>query len=97
MSATLVSSNTTIKVNAAVGATFATNGTVYTAPADGYAIVNLVLSGGFNATVQVGGRNILSTASTQNTVYIGPSQSLVVSFYSAGTLWISGVSFINTP
>jgi hypothetical protein len=97
MSATLVSSNTTIKVNAAVGNTVTGNGTVYTAPADGYAIVNLVLSGSWGGTVRVGGRDLLSNATTQNTIYIGPSQSLVVSSYSAGTLNISGVEFINTP
>jgi len=100
MSATLVSSNTTLKVNAAVSVA---NGT-YTAPANAYAIVNIFyISGGVAGTytITVGTRRIWSTTTTNQQkeflgVYVGPGQQLSASgAYTA--IDISGVEFINTP
>jgi hypothetical protein len=118
MSATLVSSNTTIKVNAAVSATATTGTTIgnqatlYTAPANGYAIVQ-VRNDSASAACRalVGGRNAIEMAAAepsadgaagavaQVTLYVGPSQSLVVETRSsaAATLVASGVEFVNTP
>jgi len=97
MSATLVSSNTTIKVNGAVSASTSISATVYTAPANSYAILNLFTNGSFNGQVLVGGQIVNTGASQINTIWVGPSQSVSTLFVSAGTMYISGVSFINTP
>ena len=106
MSATLVSSNTTIKMNAAVSAssTATFGNTMYTAPANGYAIVNVNKAGGVgNATITVGGVRInTATASplAYQSIYIGPSQSFAWSSgaaEAAGMITISGVEFVNTP
>lgn len=105
MSATLVSSNTTIKVNAAVSASQTANNstvTLYTAPANGYAIVQLyfgtVATGG---SASVAGRIVLIAAAnaTAYGIYIGPSQALTVTSNAPGNvnLLASGVEFVNTP
>lgn len=53
------SSNVSLKVNAAIS-NAVTSGTLYTAPATGYAIVNLfITSTSGNATIRVGGRDVL--------------------------------------
>lgn len=106
MSATLVSSNTTIKINAAISNGVATNGfvgnsaTAYTAPANGYAIVNIFLSGnGPRATVA--GRTVTSSTTGNQGVYVGPSQALAVVQDGAtgpsASMVVSGVEFVNTP
>ncbi len=103
MSATLVSSNTTIKMNAAVAANTSAAGstTLYTAPASGYAVVNLYMSASTGSvTVTVGGRTVASIAATNTvsyqSVFVGPSQALACSI-GTGTVAISGVEFVNTP
>lgn len=120
MSATLVSSNTTIKVNAAISAAATTGpglgsqATLYTAPANGYAIVQVFNSNNIAVCrVVVGGRSVIDLnpgepkgdnaagAIPQITVYIGPSQSLVVENRDGGgnaaSMVASGVEFVNTP
>lgn len=81
------------------GETVAAPDTLYTAPANTYAIVNLFV--GPNARVQVGGRNIHSVAGVAQNfqhVVVGPGQSLIVTVNSTGDVCaISGVSFINNP
>ena len=106
MSATLVSSNTTIKVNAAVSATNTANNntvTVYTAPAGGYAIVQVFCSqmSATSAVATVGGRTFMNLSVNSNLqgIYVGPSQSLQIVGTGFGnvTLLASGCEFINTP
>lgn len=108
MSATLVSSNTTIKVNGAVSAAnsaFNNTVTLYTAPANGYAIVQVyctVFGGTTNPRVIVGGRNVFQFTSVNTSVlglYVGPSQSLQISEGGGSTFTAvaSGVEFLNTP
>ena len=108
MSATLVSSNTTIKMNAAVSAVGTSSGagatTVYTAPAGTFSIVNVYVSHGANGSITVGGQSIAAVSGSSNFnlqgVYIGPSQSLVINSGTLGlsnTAFVSGVNFTNTP
>lgn len=99
MSATLVSSNTTLKVNAAISATTSFSGTLYTAPANGYAIVNLSgSSSGGTTLISIGGRPALSTTGfiIGQTAFVGPSQSVTAAI-GTGIASISGVEFVNTP
>lgn len=101
MSATLVSSNTTLKVNAAVSNSSSVNGTtLYTAPANGYAVVNLTLSAtAGTTTAAVGTRTVLAVTATGTVyqqIFIGPSQALVITL-TTGSGQVSGVEFINTP
>lgn len=59
MSATLIGNNVTLKVSAAIATSRTSNGTAYTAPANGYAIINLsfIANGGAGyAHVTVGGQ-----------------------------------------
>ena len=100
MSATLVSSNTTLKVNAAISASTSISATLYTAPANGYAIVNLTASSSAGGTtITIGGRNVISVTTATvlgQTAYVGPSQSVVATI-GTGNAQISGVEFVNTP
>jgi hypothetical protein len=101
MSATLVSSNTTIKVNAAISNASSVSGTtLYTAPANGYAIVNLTLSASAGTTsATVGNRTVFQVAATATgyqQIFIGPSQALQISL-ATGSGQVSGVEFVNTP
>lgn len=108
---TLVSNNVTIKTSAAVSATKSVNtsgtstDTLYTAPATGYAIINLFVTA-FASTqlvVSIGGRTVLiSTAvdSQSRTFYVGPSQSVVATVTGAAgltTVVTSGIEYINSP
>ena len=97
MSATLISSNVTIKVSAAVDATATANAntqTIYTAPANGYAIVQFAVTtnAGSAGSVSVGSRAMMTfasgntfptmTASTASMslpiAYLGPSQEIKI-------------------
>lgn len=74
------SNNTTLKVNAAVSANRTTNGNFYTAPANGYAILNIsaVRNGGGDITV--GGRTVFQmTQFSGQSEYISPGD-----YYSSG-------------
>ena len=111
MSATLVSSNTTIKVNGAVAAGNAgsvSSGTLYTAPSNGYAIIHIYKEAtGGNAYFTIASRQLNTAATTAllpvNTgmaFYVGPSQVVAwasSTLESANVLRIWGVEFINTP
>lgn len=93
--------------------------TLYTAPSNGYAILNLYWTGsttinnsGATASITVGGAQLYSisgggSTSSQNvqTIYVGPSQSIVLSAYNSNTNtgtsasstgYISGVEFVNS-
>jgi hypothetical protein len=98
MSATLVSSNTTIKVNAAVNASRSSLGTVYTAPANGYAIVQVYDN--LNGNINMPGAALLNQLNGQaglTQFYLGPGQYIEISSYTAGTVYVYGVEFVNTP
>jgi hypothetical protein len=108
MSATLVSSNTTIKMNTAVAAAGTSTGagavTVYTAPAGTFSIVNVFVTHAASGSLTVGGQGIAAVSGSSNFnlqgVYIGPSQSLVINSGTLGlnnTASVSGVNFTNTP
>lgn len=111
MSSSLVSSNVTIKTNAAVSATKSVNtagtstDTLYTAPANGYAIINLFVTAfaSTTLTITIGGRTIstISAVYTESKMYhVGPSQAVVITVTGATgvtTVVCSGVEFINTP
>lgn len=108
MSATLVSSNTTIKVNVGVNGAnaLAGSGTLYTAPANGYAIVHLTKTTTLgNITYSIAGRVIFTTGTAvlaaSQAYYVGPSQSVSwsssVPGENANTIFAVGVEFINTP
>jgi hypothetical protein len=84
--------NTTIKVNAAISNT-ASNANLYTAPANGYAVVLVHLPTG--GQVLVGGVVAFqSGASLNNQLYVGPGQT---AYANGSNITISGVEFINTP
>lgn len=100
------SSNTTLKMNAAVSASFGVggiggSGTIYTAPATGYAVVNLsakAAGGSFTGYWIVGGRAL--AGDTNVGVFVGPSQTIswqTTAYSSTGNATISGVSFVNSP
>lgn len=104
------SSNTTIKINAAIAATVvrttAGTSTLYTnSSATGYAIVQVCFSNigtSANPSILVGGATVITLAGSGNLygpIYVGPSDS--VQFTSSTnvnvTAHISGVQFVNSP
>lgn len=107
MAGGIFTGNTTIKINAAISATASPTSstvTLYTAPANGYAIVNLFCTAYATllVTTQVGSRVVASFGAVSTvpvTVYVGPSQVLnaTASGASGTTVVASGVEFINTP
>ena len=105
MSATLVSSNTTIKVNAAVDTTRTSDGTVYTGPSNGYAIVNIELNntGSGSVTISDGTIDVLTVGVSASArlfgYYLGPGLALSVTFAggATGNAILRGISFVNTP
>lgn len=106
MAGTLISGNSTIKISAAVSNSISSgassSATLYTCPANSYALVQLACSAfGANGTFTVGGRVICTFAAVSATpiwAYVGPSQVVQVSSSgAANTGTISGVEFINTP
>lgn len=98
--------NVGIKISAAVSNTLsgAGNQTLYTAPANAYAIVNIFIINAATGTntVAVGGRTIDLTASSAvnklfTGIYVGPGQSVTFNNGSVSvTGHISGTQFINT-
>lgn len=109
MAATLVSSNTTLRVSAAVSATGSTPGgggttTLYTAPSTGYAIVQLRATAVTTLGEIVVGSRVIATYTAASTspitnVFIGPSQTLQVSSTGSNAITVvaSGVEFSNSP
>jgi hypothetical protein len=93
-------------MNATIGANATANNntqTVYTAPANGYAIVQIYCEtmAATSGRCSVGTRTISGLVSNQSIygVYIGPSTALTVTSASAAnvTINVSGVEFLNTP
>jgi len=98
MSATLVSSNVTLKVSAAVsGSSSASSTTIYTAPASSYAILNVYVASGGGFTV--GGVTVAGVAAntTFTGVIVGPSQVLATSLGNAVLVAATGVCLTNSP
>lgn len=93
-----VNTSQSIKVNGAVSASGG-SGTIYTAPANGYAILMAARTVG-NVGAQIGGQQVLKNHAGSSEVpillYVGAGQSVVVTTDSAGTLVISGVEFLNS-
>jgi hypothetical protein len=106
---------TTLKTNAAISGSANINTasgvvTLYTAPANGYAIVQIGIShpaSGFTTgTIYIAGRPFFSSVGSANLVqngtfayYVGPSQA-VTGQYTAATaaiFYVVGVEFINSP
>ena len=82
-------------VSAGVSNATTSTGTLYTAPASGYAILNLYVQSGAVVGVEVGG-NIVFDENTgfHGTIYVGPSQAVTVfSNIGTATVSISGVEF----
>lgn len=97
-------SNTTLKVNGAVSATMSGSGTLYTAPASGYSVIQLGTTSNSVWTITIGSRNVAIGYSTNGsgsavrTFYVGPSQAVAATLTSgSGALEASGVEFVNTP
>jgi hypothetical protein len=102
MSATLVSSNTTIKVNGNVSGTAATlvaslSAALYTAPANGYAIVQVAATAGTITSWEIGGRIATLTATPNFPIHVGPGATVKFNSSTAATGVVSGIEFINTP
>jgi len=94
--------NVGIKIAGAVSAS-GLSGTLYTAPANAYAIVNVFWVEGTSASsLTVGGQLVLSTnvtyAGSITSLYVGPGQSISATIISTGgkAYRVVGVSFINT-
>lgn len=85
-------------VSGAVSATSsAGSATLYTAPANSYAIIQFYndLPGG-GAVVTIGGRIVVNGGSQKLfTFYIGPGQAIAFAGNVGGTLEVSGVQFTN--
>ncbi len=108
MSGAVISSNTTIKVSAAVSATSTGTGTtLYTCAASSYAIVNIGIKdtggAGTTVTISVDGKEIHQSALGATTtrllqgIYVGPSQAVSFSAGASTTVTVTGVEFINSP
>lgn len=93
------SSNVTIKVNAAVFANYtgggAGNVTMYTAPANGYAIVGLLRLSG-STSVFINGILISVSASPASFFHLGPGQSFQVASGVSNFATLQGVEFVNS-
>jgi len=84
------------EINAAVSNSRTSTGTLYTAPATGFAIVNLATFGGGASTFTVDGRRVhVGTESYVQGIYVGPSQVLAVTIGGGETAQVSGVEFVN--
>jgi len=104
------SANTTIKVNGAVGTNITitsntTSGVTYTAPSNGYAILQVAVSAGgtFQYQTILSNRPChppLSANAGYSNIYVGPSQTVqvITTGYSvSATISYTGVEFVNTP
>lgn len=83
-------------VSAAVAASGTNNSTIYTCPANSYAILNVTANGGF-IYISIGGQLSYLPSLDMKQIYVGPSQAVVADTTSTGnTLHISGVQFTNS-
>lgn len=90
------------RISAPVSATITgTSGTLYTAPANSYAIVNLFINGGTgNNNVSIDGNTAALVGSgyfTYSNIIIGASQAVTISASTGMTANISGVLIVNGP
>lgn len=82
-------------ISAAVAASGNNSSTIYTCPANSYAMLNALSYGG-NQEATVGGKIILVGTSVIN-IYVGPGQAVVADTTSTGNaLHISGVVLTNS-
>lgn len=101
------SNNTTLKVQAAIGASLTGNGTLYTCPANSYAIVNFTNVGGTSGFQLLLDSKVVFTGfmsspsavegSRPVQIYVGPGQSLVTSGGGGQNAHVTGVEFKNSP
>lgn len=97
MSATLVSSNTTIKVNGGGSTSVTSTSATITAAANEYIILNMQ-SGSTSNTYTIGGQTKTFPNTTDIlTLYIPPSASCTVSAAIGANVAYNFVRFINTP
>lgn len=95
--------NSSIKVNAAISNQQDASGmTMYTAPANGYAIINISVfnTSANSAGITVDGLQMFASSGISNTYafgtfYVGPGQSVVSQVGGTNTVNITGVEFIN--
>jgi lipoate-protein ligase B len=92
------SSNTTIKIQTAISNS-TTSGTLYTCPANSYAIVQVSYNGNSADVLSIGGQDLVKSGNSgQFTgIYVGPGQAVIYMPNISGTGKISGVEFKNTP
>jgi hypothetical protein len=99
----VISANVSTKVSAAVDASSSSSTTLYTCPANSYAILNLFVeySSGTVIVTVAGNRVLLNTTTadlnTVKTIYVGPAQAVACTITSTATVYINGVEFINSP
>lgn len=104
MSATLIGNNVTTKISNAVSATASTATTLYTAPANSWALINVcVVPSAASGSVTVASRKVIDFASSSASIQlsgvaVGPGQAVATTI-GGGTVnfYISGVEFINSP
>lgn len=86
-------------VSGAVSATSsAASGTLYTTPANAYAIVNLYISAVADFSVTVATRLVHQTTGSKSyTIYVGPGQAVAFTNANPGVsiIEVSGVQFTN--
>lgn len=115
MAGAIFANNVTIKISAAINATATVGGaattTVYTVPANSYAIVTVcwLANGAGNVKLQnagsvttdmspnvaVSGTTIFKIGDAQN--YLGPGQVLKIVSTVGGDYYVTGVCFVNSP
>lgn len=93
-----VSNNQTVKISAAVSNSRNSNGTIYTCPANSYAILNVLILSPADS-VSVGGVStfVATTGSDRATIYVGPAQTVVSNHGASNLVTVSGVEFTNSP
>lgn len=108
MSFAVLATNSSIKVNGAVNNILSADGTLHTAPANGYSIVQVIYYGNFTPakpSLSIGGNIILKAVDIVvgqvYQLYIPTGQSIITTeiggSYGTGRVTITGVSFINSP
>lgn len=101
------SENTSIKIQAPIsqnGSASLSASTLYSCPANSYAIVTLQIAGVASGVIKVGGKVFMvgpgGVGFTLLTgVYVGPGQTVVIEENTGGSVtgFVSGVEFKNSP
>lgn len=100
MGAGVLGSNTTIKISSAIANAVVNAGTLFTASANSYAIVQITIIAGATADTLTVGSEAIQISSANVTlfgIYVGPSQVVSYTANITGTAKISGVQFTNSP